>query len=123
MGKGRSKEPEFMERQATAANARKAMLERFLAKAADPDAAARQQARGAEAADRNAARKVRETAKAEKKAKDAEAALIAKREAAAEAERTLIEKAEQKRATETQQKAARDARYAARKAKGKKGKR
>jgi Family of unknown function (DUF6481) len=127
MGKGRSKEPEFVERQAAAANARKAMLEKFLAKAADPDAAARLQARAVEAAERDATRQAREKAKAEQKAWEAEAAAAAKREAAAQAERAAAEKAERQRAKEAEQKAARDARYAARKAKGnagaKKGKR
>jgi Family of unknown function (DUF6481) len=123
MGKGRSREPEFVERQIAAANARKAMLEKFRARAADPAAVAQQQTRAAEAADRDAARKIRETEKAAKKTRDAEAAAAAKREATAAAERALTEKAERERALKAEQKSARDARYAARKAKTKKGKR
>ena len=123
MGKGRSKEPEFVERQTAAQNAKKALLERFRAKAADPDAAVRLQERVVEAAQREAARKVREAEKAERKAREAEAAAAAKREAAAHAERAAAEKAEREHAAEVEAKAARDARYAARKAKSKKGKR
>ena len=52
MGKGRSKEPEFVERQSDALNAKKALLERFRAKVADPAAPERLQARAAEAAER-----------------------------------------------------------------------
>ena len=123
MGKGRSKEPEFIERQTAAQNAKKALLERFRAKAADPTAADRLQERAAEAAQREAARKVREAEKAERKVREAAAAEAAKREAAARVEREAAEKAEREHAAEAAAKAARDARYAARKAKSKKGKR
>jgi hypothetical protein len=123
MGKGRSKEPEYIERQTAAQNAKKALLERFRAKAADPNAAARLQERAVEAGQREAARKVREAEKAERKAREAEAAEAAKREAIAQAERAAAEKAERERAAEAAAKAARDARYAARKSKSKKGKR
>jgi hypothetical protein len=123
MGKARSKEPEFLERQTAAANAKKALLERFRANAADPATATAQEKRVAEAAERTAARKVREAEKAERKAREAEAAAAAKREAAAQAEHAAAEMAERKRAAETQAKADRDARYAARKAKAGKRKR
>jgi hypothetical protein len=123
MGKGRSKEPEFIERQTAAINAKKALLERFRAKAADPAAAERLQSRAVEAVNREAARKLREAEKADRKAREAEAAATAKREAAVQAERAAAEKAERERAAEAEAKAARDARYAARKAKTKKGKR
>lgn len=122
MGKGRTKEPEFLERQSAAANAKKAALQKFLANAADPAAAERQQSRAVEAAERNAARKAREVEKAERKAREAEAALAAAREAAAQAEQAAAEKAERERAAEAERKKERDARYAARKERGKKGK-
>ncbi len=72
MGKAQSKEPEFMERQTAAANARKALLERFRAKAADPATAALKEQRAAErlakeAADRELARQA--AAKADRDAR------------------------------------------------------
>ncbi len=117
MGKGRSREPEFVERQAAAASARKAMLEKFLAKT-DPDAAARLRARAAEAANPSPPQQVRDTAKAEKTARTHEAPPAAKREASP-AQPAPAEKAEPQRATKKEQKPARDARHAASKTKGK----
>jgi len=66
MGKPRSKESEYIERQLAAANARKAMLEKFRAKTAEP--AAPQPQAEVDAPDRGVAGKVAET-KAKSKAK------------------------------------------------------
>ena len=113
------KNPNFIERQEAAAKAKKAALEKFLAKAADPALAERLTARTASAADRKAVRNARETEKAETKARDAERALKAERDAALQAERDKAERAERELALQAEQKAARDARYAARKSKSK----
>ncbi len=94
------KNPDLQERQEAAAKARKAALQKFLAKAADPALAERLTARTAGAVERRTVRPAREAEKAETKARDAERA---QREIALQAE----------------QKAARDARYAARKSKSK----
>ena len=113
------KNPNLVERQEAAAKARKAALEKFLAKAADPALAERLTARTAGAAERKAIRTVREAEKAETKARDAERALKAERDAALQAERDKAERAERELALEAKQKADRDARYAARKSKSK----
>jgi hypothetical protein len=114
------KEPDFKERQQAAAKARQAALEKFRANAADPAAAQRQQSRAVEAADRTVAKQARAAEKAERKIRDAEAAEKAKRDAALAAERATAERAKRKLALEVEQKKARDERYAARKARGKK---
>ena len=90
------KEPSFADRQKAAQEARKNILEKFRAKPGldDPAVLQRAAAREAQAAERAKAKLAREVAKAEQKAREAAA-----REFALEAER----------------KAARDARYAARK--------
>ena len=85
--------PDFVERQNAATKARQAALERFRANAADPTVAERQTARTASAADRTAAKKVRDVEKAEQKAVDAEIAKQAAHDAAVQAERILIENA------------------------------
>ena len=113
------KNPNLVERQEAAAKARKAALEKFLAKAADPALAERLTARTAGAAERKAIRTVREAEKAETKARDAERALQAERDAALQAERDKAERAEREAALQAKQKADRDARYAARKSKSK----
>jgi hypothetical protein len=113
------KQPDFLERQAAAARAKKAALEKFRAKAADPALTDRLTARTALAADREAIKKAREAEKAAKKAREAERAELAKRDAAMEAERAKAESAERERALEAERKAARDARYAARKTRSK----
>jgi predicted component of type VI protein secretion system len=113
------KNPDLHERQEAAAKARKAALEKFLAKAADPALAERLTARTAGAAERKAVRTVREAEKAETKARDAERALKAERDAALQAERDKAERAEREAALQAKQKADRDARYAARKSKSK----
>ena len=113
------KNPNLVERQEAAAKARKAALEKFLAKAADPALAERLTARTAGAAERKAVRTVREAEKAETKARDAERALKVERDAALQAERDKAERAEREVALQAKQKADRDARYAARKSKSK----
>ena len=113
------KNPDLLERQEAAAKARKAALQKFLAKAADPALAERLTARTAGAAELKAARNVREAEKAEKKARDAERAEQAKHDAALQAERAKAESAERELALEAERKAARDARYAARKKRSK----
>src|SRR6202035_1741264 len=81
------KNPDLHERQGAGAKAKKAALQKFLAKAADPALAERLTARTASAADRKAVRTVREAEKAETKAREAERALQAEREAAFRVER------------------------------------
>ncbi len=113
------KQPDILERQQAAAKARKAALEKFQAKAADPALAERLTARAAHAADRQAIKKTRDAEKAAKKAREAERARQTEREAALEAERAAAAKAERERELEADRKAARDARYAARKSRSK----
>ncbi|HEY2528273.1 MAG TPA: DUF6481 family protein [Xanthobacteraceae bacterium] len=120
---GNYKDPDFQERKDTAAAARKALLQKFLAAAQDPKIAQRQaervainEARLVREAKREAARLKRETELAE------ELATAAKREAQgrleAEKAATLLaaENAEREAAITAEKKAERDARYAARKA-------
>ena len=109
------KNPNLLERQEAAAKAKKAALEKFLAKAADPALAERLTARTASAADRRAVKNVRDAEKAETKARNAERALKAERDAALQAERDKAERAQRELALQAKQKADRDARYAARK--------
>jgi hypothetical protein len=111
--------PDFAERQEAAAKAKKAALENFRAKAADPTLSERLTARTASAAERKAIKEAREAEKAEQKAREAERAAQAAREAAAAAERAKIESADREVALQAEQKAARDARYAARKTRSK----
>src|SRR6202161_2487248 len=113
------KNPDLHERQEAAAKAKKAALQKVLAKAADPALAGRFTARTASAADRRAVRSVREVEKTETKARDTERALKAERDAALQAERDKAERAQRELALHAEQKAARDARYAARKSKSK----
>jgi hypothetical protein len=113
------KNPDLRERQEAAAKARKAALQKFLAKAADPALAERLTARTADAADRRAVKNVRDAEKAETKARNAELALKAERDAAIAAERDKAERAQRELTLQAEQKAARDARYAARKSKSK----
>jgi hypothetical protein len=112
------KEPSFADRQKAAQEARKSILEKFRAKPGldDPAVMQRQAEREAQAAERAKAKQLRDAAKAEKKIRDAEAAA----EAAAQLVREKEEAAAREFALEAERKAARDARYAARKGKGKK---
>ena len=110
------KQPDLLERQKAAAEAKKAALEKFRAKTADPALAERLTARAAGAADRRAAKNVREIEKVQRKAREAERAQQLEREAAIEAARAAAESAERELAVQAERKVARDARYAARKA-------
>ncbi|KIZ43854.1 MULTISPECIES: DUF6481 family protein [Rhodopseudomonas] len=107
------KEPSFADRQKAAMEARKSLLEKFKAKPGpdDPAVLQRQAEREAQAVTRAAAKLARDAAKAEKLKLDAEMA----EQAAAEKLRLEAEKAAQELALQAEQKAARDARYAARK--------
>jgi hypothetical protein len=115
------REPDFKERQKAAARAQQAELNKFRATAADPAVAERQQSRAADVADRRAAKQIRAAEKAEQKARAAEAAMQAARDAAIAAEIATAEKTKRELAKLAEQKAARDARYASRKARSKKG--
>lgn len=107
------KEPSFADRQQAAREARKAILEKFRAKPGldDPAVMQRQAEREAQAALRNQAKLARDAAKAETKIREAEAAAQAALTLAREKE----ELAAKEIALEAERKAARDARYAARK--------
>jgi type II secretory pathway component PulM len=108
------RDDDFGERLSKAAKAKQAALEKFKAKVGqnDPASIERQKARQAI----SAAREVR--AAERKAAKEAELIRLAAEKAAAEAAaaQAAIEEAARKVALEAEQKAARDARYAARKA-------
>jgi hypothetical protein len=112
------KEPGFSDRQKAAQQAKQNLLNKFRAQPGpdDPEVAKRRAEREAVAAKREQVRLEREVAKAEQARVEAEAA-------AAEAVRIAREKeqeTERLAALEVDQKAKRDARYAARKTKGKK---
>jgi hypothetical protein len=112
------KEPGFTDRQKAAQQAKQNLLNKFRAQPGpdDPEVAKRRAEREAVAAKREQMKLEREAAKAEEARLKAEAA-------AAEAARIAREKeeeAERLSAMEAEQKAKRDARYAARKSKGKK---
>ncbi len=114
------KEPGFADRQKAAAQAKKELLNKFRTQPGhdDPDVAKRRAEREATAASREKARLAREAAKLEAKQREQEAK-------AAEAVRIAREKEEEAAlqvANEAEQKAKRDARYAARKDRGKKKK-
>ena len=112
------KEPGFADRQKAAQQAKKDLLNKFRAQPGldDPEVAKRRAEREAVAVRREQAKRERETVKAEQKRREEEAA-------AAEAARVAREQEEaaaQLAVAEADQKAKRDARYAARKARGKK---
>ncbi len=109
------KQPDFLDRQKAAINAKKVALEKFRAKAADPALAERLTARTALSDERKTVKSMREKEKADKKVRDAERAQQAERDAAIEAKRVEVESADRERALETERKAARDVCYAARK--------
>jgi len=114
------KEPNFADRQKAAAQAKQDLLNKFRAQPGhdDPEVAKRRAEREAAAASREQARLAREAAKAEARRRDEEAK-------AAEAVRIAREKEEEAARLamlEAEQKAKRDARYAARKDRGKKKK-
>ena len=117
------KYPDLHERQSAAAAAKKAMLEKFRAASEDPGAADRaaaraavHEARQARMAERDAAKKAQEAERAAQAVRDAERVAQAKREAAEAQARIAADKIEQEALLEMEQKAIRDARYAARKA-------
>jgi hypothetical protein len=116
-------DPDHQQRQSAAAAAKQAMLQKFRAASEDPEVARRHAARvvmnGARLvriAKREATKRAREAELAERAAREAELAAQAQREAE-EAEALLAaQSAERAILLEAEQKAARDARYAARKA-------
>jgi hypothetical protein len=116
--------PDVLERRNNAAAVKKAMLDKFRAVTQDPVLAEQQrlkriainEARAAREAERDAARKVREAELAAQAAREAELAAQAKREAEAAEALAKAEEAERALALAAEQKAVRDARYAARKA-------
>jgi len=107
------KEPSFADRQKAAQQARQNILNKFRSQPGldDPAVMQRQAEREAQAADRAKAKQAREAEKAEKKLREAEAAA----QAAAAIAREKEEAAAKEAALEAERKAARDARYAARK--------
>jgi hypothetical protein len=112
------KEPGFTDRQKAAQQARQNILNKFRSQpgADDPAVIKRQAEREAIAAARAKAKEEREAAKAEQKRREEEAAAAAAAQLLCEQEEAAARLA----ALEAEQKAKRDARYAARKAKGKK---
>jgi hypothetical protein len=109
------KEPSFTDRQKAAQEARKILLNKFRAQPSpnDPAVKARQAEREALAAERAKAALAREAAKAERKRVEVEVAAATAAQRLREEEEALARQA----ALESDQKAARDARYAARKKK------
>jgi hypothetical protein len=112
------KEPGFTDRQKAALEARQNLLKKFREQPGpdDPEVARRRAEREAIVANRERMKQEREAEKAEQKRREEEAA-------AAEAVRVAREKEEEEEreaALLAEQKAKRDARYAARKARGKK---
>jgi hypothetical protein len=105
----RIKEPNFSDH---GADARQKILDKFRARPAadDPTVKAREAERAAAAASRAKAKEVRDAEKAEKKKREAEAAVVE----AARIAREKEEEAARAVANEAEQKAKRDARYAAR---------
>jgi len=112
------KEPSFADRQKAARQAKQNILNKFRAKPGpdDPEVAQKRAEREALAATRAQAREARDAEKAEQKRRATEAA----EQAAALLAREKADEAARQAATESEQKAKRDARYAARKGKGKK---
>jgi len=109
------------ERQDAAAKAKKAALERLRAKPrpGEPAFVQQQADRMSQATERTVAKNARAAEKAEKKARDAQLREQADRSAAEKAVNDAAEKKARAVAQEAEQKAARDKRYAARKARRK----
>ena len=107
------KEPSFADRQKSAQQAKQNILSKFRSQPGpdDPAVKQRQAEREAQAADRVKAKLARDAAKAEKKRREAEAA----EQTAIQFAREKEEAAARELALEAERKAARDARYAARK--------
>jgi hypothetical protein len=114
------REPGFADRQKAALQAKKDLLNKFRGQPGpdDPSVAARRAEREAIAANREKARLAREAEKAEAKRREEEAAVAEAARIAREKEEEAARQAE----FEADQKAKRDARYAARKDRGKKKK-
>jgi hypothetical protein len=111
------KEPSFADRQKAAQQARQNILNKFKSQPGldDPEVAKRRAEREAQAAERAKAKLARDAAKAEEQRIEAEAAAQAAAQLAREKEEAAAREAE----LELERKAARDARYAARKKKKK----
>jgi hypothetical protein len=114
------KEPGFADRQKAAQQAKQNLLNKFRAQPGhdDPEVAKRRAERQAIIANRERARQERETVKAEQKRREEEAATAEAARIAREQQEAIARQA----ALEAEQKAKRDARYAARKDRGKKKK-
>jgi hypothetical protein len=112
------REPGFAERQKAAQQAKKDLLNKFRAQPGhdDPAVAARRAERETLAARKAGAKAARDAARAEEKRRAEEAAALE----AARLAREQEEAAARQLAVEAEQKAKRDARYAARKSRGKK---
>ena len=112
------KEPGFAERQKAALKARDNLLQKFRAqpRPGDPEVARRRGEREAIAANRARVKQEREAAKAEQKRREEDAAAAEATRIAREKEQAAARQAQ----LEAEQKAKRDARYAARKARGRK---
>jgi hypothetical protein len=117
--------PDFRERQAASAKSKAALLEKFRSAPGpdDPDRKARDEARlktvearKARAVEREAARIAREKALTEEAVREAERRAAEERATAEAAEAAARLKAEEEAKIAAEQKAARDVRYAARKA-------
>ena len=115
------KEPSLSERQNAAANAKRAALAKFRAqpRPGDPAFEQREAERTAHAKERAAAKNARAVEKAAKKARDTEMREQAAQVAAKKAASDLAEQKARAAALEAEQKAARDKRYADRKARKK----
>ena len=120
---GGFKDPDFQQRQTSAATAKKTMMEKFRAASEDPGVAERQAARLAtnearqeRIAKREAAKQARAAETAAEAARAAERALETELEAERLKAAMEADEAEREFLLAAEQKAARDARYAARKA-------
>ena len=111
------KEPSFADRQKAALEAKRNILNKFKSQPGpdDPEVQRRQAEREAQAAARSKAKEARDAAKAEAKVREEAAAA----EEATRLAREKEEEVERLAALEVEQKAKRDARYAARKGGGK----
>ena len=114
------KEPGFADRQKAAQQAKQNLLNKFRAQPGhdDPEVAKRRAERQAIIAKRERARQEREAVKVEQKRREEEAATAEAARIAREQQEAIARQA----ALEAEQKAKRDARYAARKDRGKKKK-
>ena len=116
-------DPDHQQRRSAAAAAKQAMLQKFRAASEHPEVAQRQAARIAisearllRIAEREAAKRAHEAELAEQAARAAELAAQAQREAKEAAALLAAQNAEREILLKAEQKAARDARYAVRKA-------